>query len=104
MTHGGDGAGSVAAGPGLVDDEMAGTPPGDPADERLQLSDVAKLARRAQRRIVGVAREEDRVTCRRLIREHLGTDAALDVVEEAWPSYEHVNVQVGLDAWLAAPG
>jgi hypothetical protein len=52
-----------------------------------------------------VARAEDRVTFARLIREHLGGDAStLDVVEETWPSYEHVNVQVGLDAWLAAPG
>jgi hypothetical protein len=78
---------------------------GEPDDERLRLADVAKLARVARRRIVGVARAEDQLTFAALIHEHLGTDAsALDVVEETWPSYEHVNVQVGLDAWLAAPG
>ena len=78
---------------------------GEPDDERLRLADVAKLARVARRRIVGVARAEDQVTFSGIIRDHLGTDASLlDVVEETWPSYEHVNVQVGLDAWLAAPG
>lgn len=25
----------------------------------------------------------------------------VDIVQESWPSYEHVNVQAGLDAWLA---
>ncbi|WP_104522392.1 hypothetical protein [Blastococcus atacamensis] len=25
-------------------------------------------------------------------------------MEENWPGYEHVNVQAGLDAWLASPG
>jgi hypothetical protein len=91
-----------AYGSGLVEDGGSGQA-GE--DDHLRLADVGKLARLAQRRIVGVARAEDRLTFARLIREHLGTDAAaLDVVEETWPSYEHVNVQVGLDAWLAAPG
>jgi AAA+ superfamily predicted ATPase len=71
---------------------------------RLELSDVRKLVRRTQRRIVGAAREADRVTFAKLILEHLGTDrSSIDVVEETWPTYDHVNVQVGLDAWLAAP-
>ena len=26
------------------------------------------------------------------------------MVEESWPAYDHVNVQVGLDAWLARAG
>lgn len=26
------------------------------------------------------------------------------MVEDSWPSYEHVNVQTALDVWLAAPG
>ncbi len=94
--------GWVAYGTGTVDDD--GEAPPD-EDERLRLADIGKLARLARRQIVGLARTEDRPTFARLIREHLGTDAsALDVVEEAWPSYDHVNVQVGLDAWLAAPG
>ena len=91
-----------APGPGVVGD---GESHETGADVRLQLADVAKLARRARRLVVGVARAEDRLTFPRLIREHLGTDAStLDVVEETWPSYEHVNVQVGLDAWLAEAG
>ena len=77
----------------------------DDGDARLELSDVRKLVRRTQRRIVGAAREADRVTFPKLILEHLGTDrSSVDVVEETWPSYEHVNVQVGLDAWLERPG
>jgi hypothetical protein len=32
-----------------------------------------------------------------------GPDAAfVPTVSATWPAYEHVNVQVGLDAWLAA--
>src|SRR5215471_13684483 len=77
----------------------------DGGDTRLEFSDVGKLLRRTQRRIVWAAREQDRETLPKLIREHLRTArSSVDVVEETWPSYEHVNVQVGLDAWLARPG
>jgi AAA+ superfamily predicted ATPase len=85
-----------------------GAPPytqDDVGQTRLQLSDVGKLLRRTQRRIVGAAREEDRETFPRLILGHLHADlSSVDLVEETWPSYEHVNVQVGLDAWLAGAG
>lgn len=51
---------------------------------------------------MGAARAEDLVTFRKLLVEHLGSDPeSLDVVQESWPSYDHVNVQAGLDAWLA---
>lgn len=74
-------------------------------DDRLRLSDVGKLVRRAQRSVVGAARVQDRVTFRRLFLEHLGADGdAVTLVQESWPSYDHVNVQAGLDAWLAEPG
>jgi hypothetical protein len=88
----------VAFGPDLED--SAGV-----ADEdRIRLSDLRKLLRRTERRIVGAARVEDRVTFGKLIREHLRVDPAdLDVVQESWPSYDHINVQAGLDAWLAEP-
>jgi hypothetical protein len=70
-------------------------------DESLRLSDVGKLARRARRRIVGAARAEDRLTFASLITEHLGVPLeGVEVVEESWPSYDLVNVQVGLNAWL----
>ena len=92
----------MAFGPGIHDAEAESA---EGEELRLQLSDVRKLARRTQRLIVGVARAADRVTFARLIREHLGTDrSSVDVVEETWPSYDHVNVQVGLDAWLEGPG
>jgi len=42
---------------------------------------------------------------RALLDEHLGDDAsALPVVAESYPVYDHVNVQVALDAYLAAEG
>ena len=63
-------------GPGVVG-EVDGQPGrnGGDADERLRLSDVGKLVRRAQRTVVGAARVEDTVTFRRLFVEHLGPDA-----------------------------
>jgi len=43
--------------------------------------------------------------CRGCSAVILGPDAAgLPVVEDSWPSYEHVNVQTALDMWLAEPG
>jgi hypothetical protein len=70
-------------------------------DDSLRLSDIAKLARRARRRVVGVARADDRPTFASIITEHLGVPLeGLEVVEESWPSYDLVNVQVGLNAWL----
>jgi AAA+ superfamily predicted ATPase len=78
---------------------------GDVSDDRLRPSDVKKLVRRARRRLVGVARAEDRVTFRKLLLEHFASEpGALDVTQEAWPAYDHVNVQAGLDAWLDEPG
>ena len=69
---------------------------------RPELADVGKLVRRGVRAVVGAARAGDRVTLSTLLLAHLGdTGAALDVVEETWPSYEQVNVQAGLDTWLA---
>lgn len=42
---------------------------------------------------------------RKLLDEHLGDDAsALPVVAEAYAVYDHVNLQVALDAYLAAEG
>ena len=56
------------------------------------------------RRAVSAARTED-APIQGLLRGHLGATArSLPVVSGGWPAYEHVNIQVGLDAWLAAPG
>jgi AAA+ superfamily predicted ATPase len=73
-------------------------------DERLRVSDVGKLARRTRRRIVRAARAADRPTFGKLLTAHLGTLDDLEVVEESWPTYEHVNVQVALNKWLEEDG
>jgi hypothetical protein len=73
-------------------------------DARPELADIGRLARRLMLRAVAAARAED-ASVQRLLSEHLGPDAAaLPVATGSWPSYDQVNVQAGLDAWLAAPG
>jgi hypothetical protein len=68
--------------------------------QQAELADVGRLARRLLNRAVQAARTEDQ-PLRRLLLEHLGPEAAtLPTASATWPSYEHVNVQVGLDAWL----
>lgn len=82
--------------------EGDGQMPMDDGELRPQVADVGRLARRAVQGVVGVARAADRPTWRSILREHLGAQAgALDIVDERWNSYEQVNVQAGLDAWLA---
>lgn len=76
----------------------------NPEDDRLHISDLAKLLRRTRRGIVGAARAGDRPTFTAMLAAHLGTASDdLEIVEESWPGYDHVNVQVALDAWLAGP-
>ena len=76
-------------------------PHADPSD-RPELADVGRLARRLLNRAVRTARTEDQ-PLRQLLLDHLGPDAAaLPTVSATWPAYEHVNVQVGLEAWLEA--
>jgi hypothetical protein len=73
-------------------------------ESRPELADVGRLARRLLRRAVAVARTED-APVQRALWEHLGPQAAgVPVVRAAWPGYDRVNVQAGLDAWLAGPG
>jgi AAA+ superfamily predicted ATPase len=74
-------------------------------EDRPELADAGRLARKLLGRAVRLARTEDQAL-RRLLLDHLGPDAAnLPVVSGSYPLYEHVNLQVGLDAWLAAdPG
>ena len=82
----------------------AGSPPTPDEALRPELADVGRLARRGLRAVVGAARAADRPKLSRILIEHLGAGAGdLDVVEETWPGYDHVNVQAGLDAWLAEP-
>jgi hypothetical protein len=73
-------------------------------ESRPELADVGRLAKRLLRRVVVVARTED-APVQRALWEHLGPQAAdVPVVRATWPAYDRVNVQVGLDAWLAGPG
>jgi hypothetical protein len=73
-------------------------------DLRPELADVGRLARRGLRAVAGAARAGERPRLSRIVGDHLGPGSTtFDVVEETWPSYDHVNVQAGLDAWLDAP-
>ena len=83
----------LSAGPGL---EPAGRP-GPP-----ELADVGRYARVVLDRFVREARSADRPTFHSIVGDHLGVPVEdLPVVEEAWPAFEHVNVQAAVDAWLA---
>ncbi len=74
-------------------------------DERLHLSDVGKLGRLARRVVVRTARLDEQPTFPKLLVGHLQTEVdAIEVVEESWPPYDLVNVQVGLDAFLDRAG
>src|SRR6266496_1390921 len=84
---------------------MPGPPP-PPAEggDRPELADVGRLARRLVRQAVHIARAEE-ASIRRLLADHLGGQVGtLPVASRSWPRYDHVNVQAGLDAWLAEPG
>jgi ATPase family associated with various cellular activities (AAA) len=72
--------------------------------DRPELADVGRLARRLVRQVVHAARA-DEASIQRLLTDHLGEQTAtLPVASGAWQRYDHVNVQAGLDAWLAGPG
>ncbi len=66
-----------------------------------ELADVGRLARKMIGRAVRVARQVDQ-SLRQVLLDHLGPDAAyLPTVSDTCPLYEHVNVQVGVEEWLA---
>lgn len=69
-----------------------------------ELADVGRLARRLVYKAVDAARTEDKPLGRLLVG-HLGVEPdRIHAVFGSWPTYEHVNLQAGLDAWLAEPG
>ncbi len=81
-----------------------GQPPVPDVGERPELADVSRLARRLVRQVVHAARA-DEASIQRRLADHLGSDAGtLPVASGSWPRYDQVNVQAGLDAWLAEPG
>jgi hypothetical protein len=82
------------------------SPVGGPDDsQRPELHDIARLGRRLLRKAVSAARADEVPTLRGLLAGHLGAEVgSLPVVGEGWRDYEHVNLQVALDLWLAAAG
>ena len=74
------------------------------SDDRLRASDLGSLLRRKRRRLVRAARADERPAFDKLLKQHLGRPDDLEVVEESWPGYEHVNVQIAIDTWLASEG
>lgn len=82
----------------------AGIRPPEAPDPRRQaeLADIGRLARRGLKLALKVARAEEGATPGRVIRDFLG-EAAVDaeIVQEAWASYEGVNLQRAVDAWTA---
>jgi ATPase family associated with various cellular activities (AAA) len=78
---------------------------GDSAEElRPELADVRRLGQRLLERAVRTARHEDN-PIGRLLREHLGPGAAsMPLVSGSWLQYDHVNMQLGLEVWLAQAG
>ncbi len=80
------------------------TEAGTPDDQRPELSDLGRYGRMLVRGFVRKARAAEQPTFRSIIADHLGVAVdELQVVEEHWPAYEHVNVQAALDAWLSEP-
>lgn len=72
---------------------------------RPELADVSRLWRRAVRGVVTQARRTQTPTVAEVLAAHLGgTGEPRPVLEERWAGYEHVNLQAGVDAWLAEPG
>ena len=79
-------------------------PPDTLGEAPPELADVDRLARRIVSRAVQTARAEE-APVPRLLRAHLGSRSTeLPVARRSWPRYEQVNVQHGLEAWLAEGG
>jgi ATPase family associated with various cellular activities (AAA) len=71
---------------------------------RPEAADVGRIGRRLIRTVVKAARQDNGVNLAELLAAHLGPDLEeLPVVGTGWPTYEHVNVQIGLEHWLAEP-
>lgn len=82
--------------------ELDGPDSGSTAPE---LADLRRMGRRWMRRFVATARADDQVTLASVLGEHLGADVARHpVVSDTWAAYEHVNVQLGIEGWLADTG
>lgn len=80
------------------------TGPG-PQTATPELADLRRMARRWLRRFVATARADEQTTLASVLGEHLVAGVAqLPVVSDTWAPYEHVNVQLGVEGWLAETG
>ena len=74
----------------------------------MEEQEAAEFARAFQRFLEVVnelAPEGDGAPLRATLEAHLGEDPReLSVVSDRYPAFEHVNVQVALDAWLEQAG
>ena len=99
--------GWFAVAPGTGDAFPAAVPrsAGPERGDRPELADVGRLGRRALRGVLRAARSDLGPSLRGALLDHLGVLAPdVAVVAESWPAYDHVNVQAGLEAWLAGTG
>jgi hypothetical protein len=81
-------------------------PSGEPAIQGpAELADLGRMGRRLLRRFVAAARVDEAPSIGTALSGHFGPGAtSLPVVSDSWAPYEHINVQLGLEAWLAQPG
>jgi hypothetical protein len=97
----GSGHGWLSYGP--VSQAQGAPAPGED-HSRPELADIGRLARRLVHRAVSAARADENSVWH-LLAGHVGAGVAtLPVASGSWPPYDQVNVQAGLDAWLAGPG
>jgi len=74
------------------------------AELRPEFADIGRVTRRLMTRTIGAARAEE-ASAGRLIAGHFGTlETPPSVAKATWQAYDRVNVQTGVDAWLAEPG
>jgi cell division protease FtsH len=70
-----------------------------------EVGEFGRLFQRFLERMSNAAQEEQTSPLRDLLDSHLGEDcSALPVVSESFMPYDHVNVQVAVDAYLAEEG
>jgi len=73
-------------------------------DERDPLDDFVRLFRRLVRQVLRDQPQAEPVIHAR-IQAHLGEDPReLPIVSQSWRAWDHVNFQLAIDAYLAAPG
>jgi hypothetical protein len=71
---------------------------------RPEPADLIRLGQRALSALVATARKQSATPLAAVLAGHFGpTVTDLPVVGTQWPSYELVNVQIGLEHWLADP-